>query len=77
MLMPSAGKPKPQRTVQRITAQAQPARPAQPSRPNTAIKAAAVAEARQTEPAKHTSRVSEKGLGEGPTVVNGQVWCLA
>ena len=62
-----------QRGAQRIVSQAQPARPAQPSRPKTALQAAAVAEARETEPAKHTSRVCEKGLGEGQTIVNGQV----
>ena len=59
---------RPQRIAQRVLAQAQPSRPAQQSRPNTAVQAAAVAEA-----PTHTSRVSEKQMGDGPTLVNGQV----
>lgn len=59
---------RPQRIAQRVIAQAQPSRPAQQSRPNTAVQAAAVAEA-----PTHTSRVSEKQMGDGPTLVNGQV----
>lgn len=59
---------RPQRIAQRVIAQAQPSRSAQQSRPNTAVQAAAVAEA-----PTHTSRVSEKQMGDGPTLVNGQV----
>ena len=61
--------PRAQRITQRTVSQAQPSRPAQQGRPNTAVQASAVAEA----PPAHTSTVSEKPLGEGPTVINGQV----
>lgn len=57
-----------QRLAQRVISQAQPSKPAQQSRPNTAVQASAVAEA-----PTHTSRVSEKALGDGPSVINGQV----
>ena len=57
-----------QRVAQRVISQAQPSKPAQQGRPNTAVQASAVAEA-----PTHTSRVSEKALGDGPSIINGQV----
>ena len=71
-LLPTTKAPRPERMCHRVMAQAQPAKPSQPSRANTALQASAVADA----PPAHTSRVSEKPLGEGPTVINGQVQAM-
>ncbi|KAL3150752.1 Stearoyl-[acyl-carrier-protein] 9-desaturase 7, chloroplastic, variant 3 [Trebouxia sp. C0010 RCD-2024] len=68
-LLPTAKAPRPERVSHRVVAQAQPTRPSQPNRASTAVQASAIADA----PPAHTSRVSEKPLGEGPTVINGQV----
>lgn len=71
-LLPAPTLPRPERVSHRVMAQAQPAKPTQPNRANTALQASAVADA----PPAHTSRVSEKPLGEGPTVINGQVQAM-
>ena len=71
-LLPAPKALKAERISHRVMAQAQPAKPSQPNRANTALQASAVAEA----PPAHTSRVSEKPLGEGPTVINGQVQAI-
>lgn len=55
------------RVAQRVTAQTTPSRLILPGRSSTAINAAATLE---TPPA---TAAKEKPLGEGPTVINGQV----
>ena len=62
--------PRSARAVQKVSAQAQPSRLIVPGRSNTAIHAAATLE---TPPA---TSAKEKPLGEGPTVINGQVCVL-
>ena len=59
--------PRSARAVQKVTAQVQPSRLILPGRSNTAVNAAATLE---TPPA---TAAKEKPLGEGPTVINGQV----
>ncbi len=71
VLLSGAKAPRPQRIAQHTVSQALPSRPAQQGRPNTAVQASSVAEV----PPAHTSSVSEKPLGDGPTIVNGQVCC--
>lgn len=62
--------PRSARTAQKVSAQVQPSSLILPGRSSTACHAAATLESLPATQAK------EKPLGEGPTIINGQVMCL-